>query len=114
GALSGWAREPDEIIVTTGARQGIDLAARALVGPGDVVAIESPTFSGALTSVQATGARVLPLPVDEEGADIGVLERLLARHEIKLVVLQTACQNPTGADLSEERRTRLAALARER
>src|SRR5205085_11211504 len=42
------------------------------------------------------------------------LERLLARHEVRLVVLQTACQNPTGADLSEERRTRLAALARER
>ena len=114
GEAAGWAREPDEIIVTTGARQAIDLVARALAGPGDVVAIESPTFAGALTSVQATGARVLPLPVDDEGADIGVLERLLARHEVRLVVVQTACQNPTGADLSEPRRQRLATLARER
>src|SRR3954466_5636576 len=114
GNDGGWAREPDEIIVTTGARQGIDLVARALLGPGDVVAIESPTFTGALTSVQATGARVLPIPVDEDGADIAVLERLLARHEVKLVVVQTACQNPTGADLSEARRQRLATLARER
>jgi len=114
GARGGWARDADEIIVTTGARQGIDLVSRALLRPGDVVAIESPTFSGALTSMQATGARVLPLPVDSDGADIAVLERLLARHEVRLVVLQTACQNPTGADLSEERRTRLAALARER
>src|SRR3954466_1646411 len=114
GTPAGWAREPDEIIVTTGARQGIDLVARALLGPGDVVALESPTFTGTLTSVQATGARILPLPGDEDGADIGVLERLLARHEVRLVVVQTACQNPTGADLSETRRQRLAALARER
>jgi DNA-binding transcriptional MocR family regulator len=52
--------------------------------------------------------------VDEDGFDVHALERLLARHEVKLVALQTACQNPTGRDLSEERRARLATLARER
>ncbi|HYF27778.1 MAG TPA: PLP-dependent aminotransferase family protein [Baekduia sp.] len=114
GAGAGWAQEADEILVTTGARQAIDLVARAVLGPGDVVVVESPTFTGTLTSLQATGAHVLGLPLDEDGADIGVLERLLARHEVKLVVLQPACQNPTGVDLSAARRERLAALARER
>ena len=76
--------------------------------------IESPTFAGALASLQSTGARVLPLPVDADGPDIGALERILTRHEVKLVVLQEACQNPTGADLSPPRRARLLELARTR
>jgi 2-aminoadipate transaminase len=54
------------------------------------------------------------VPVDENGLDLDALERLLARHEVKLVALQTACQNPTGRNLSEERRRRLAELAVER
>ena len=54
------------------------------------------------------------MPVDSEGADIDAIERILARHEIKLVVLQTSSQNPTGAELSVERRERLLRLARER
>jgi DNA-binding transcriptional MocR family regulator len=114
GAADGWATHPDEIIVTTGARQAIDLVARAVLGPGDVAVVESPTFTGTLISLQATGARVLPLPIDEDGADIGVLERILARHEVKLVAVQSGCQNPTGADLSDARRARLVQLARER
>jgi DNA-binding transcriptional MocR family regulator len=79
-----------------------------------VAVIESPTFAGALSSLQATGARVLPLPVDADGVDIDALERILARHEIKLVALQESCQNPTGADLSPPRRARLLELARTR
>lgn len=114
GREAGYATSADEILVTTGARQAIDLVARAILGPGDVAVVESPTFAGALASLQATGARVLPLPIDADGPDVDALERILARHEIKLVVLQEACQNPTGADLSPARRTRLIELARTR
>jgi DNA-binding transcriptional MocR family regulator len=114
GAETGWAHHPEEIVVTTGARQGIDLVARAVLSEGDVAVIESPTFAGALTSLLATGARVLPVAVDEDGFDVAALERLLARHEVRLVVLQPACHNPTGSNLSEARRARLATLARER
>jgi DNA-binding transcriptional MocR family regulator len=114
GTPTGWARDAEEIVVTTGARQGLDLVARAVLAPGDVAVIESPAFAGALTSLQAAGARVLPVAVDDDGFDVAALERLLARHEVRLVVLQTACQNPTGLTLSDARRTRLAALARER
>jgi len=114
GRAAGYATSADEILVTTGARQAIDLVARALLGPGDVAVIESPTFAGALASLQSTGARILPLPVDGDGPDIDALERILARHEVKLVALQEACQNPTGADLSPARRARLLELARTR
>jgi DNA-binding transcriptional MocR family regulator len=114
GRAAGYATSADEILVTTGARQAIDLVARALLEPGDVAVVESPTFAGALASLQSTGARVLPLPVDGDGPDIDALERILARHEVKLVVLQEACQNPTGADLSPPRRARLLELARSR
>jgi DNA-binding transcriptional MocR family regulator len=111
GRAAGFAESADEILVTSGARQGIDLVARALLNPGDVAVVESPTFAGTLASLQATGARVLSLPIDSDGADIGTLERILAREEVKLVAVQASCQNPTGADLSTARRERLLELA---
>ena len=114
GRRHGFADGPDEIIVTSGAKQGISLTARATLEPGDVAIVESPTFAGLLDSLRQTGARVIGVPVDENGFDVGQLERLLARHEVKLVALQTACHNPTGRDLSEERRVRLAELAIDR
>jgi DNA-binding transcriptional MocR family regulator len=109
-----FATEPEEIIVTSGARQAIDLVCRALLEPGDVAVVESPTFTGLLTSLRATGARVIGVPYDRDGLDLDALEHVLARHEVKLCALQTISQNPTGRDLSPERRERLAALARER
>jgi len=114
GRASGFAREAEEIIVTSGARQAIDVAVRAIVRPGDPVAVESPTFAGLLSSLQDAGARLLPVPVDDDGLRVEVLERHLARHEIKLCVLQSSSHNPTGRDLSEPRRRRLLDLARER
>jgi DNA-binding transcriptional MocR family regulator len=114
GVQAGYATRADEILVTSGARQALDLVARATLSPGDVAVVESPTFAGTLASLQSTGARVLPLPVDADGPDVDALERILARHEVKLVALQASCQNPTGADLSPARRERLLELARTR
>jgi 2-aminoadipate transaminase len=114
GLHHGFATDADEILVTSGGRQGIDLACRTIVAPGDVVVCESPTFIGTLSSLQATGARVIGVPVDEDGMNVDALERVLARHEVKLVALQGSSQNPTGQDLSEERAARLIDLARER
>jgi DNA-binding transcriptional MocR family regulator len=114
GREAGFAQEADEIIVVSGARQGLDLTARAVLRPGDAAVVESPTFTGLLSSLQETGARVISVGVDEDGFDVDALERVLARHEVKLVALQSACHNPTGHDLSAERAVRLLALARER
>ena len=68
-AARGAPEEPGSILVTTGARQGLTLAARAVLRPGDVAACESPSFMGVLESLQDAGARVLPVPVDERGLD---------------------------------------------
>jgi DNA-binding transcriptional MocR family regulator len=114
GRKLGFASDPEEIIVTSGGQQAIDLVVRAVVGPDDVVALESPTFAGALACLRASGARLVGIPVDAQGMDVDALEQVLARNEVKLCVLQTACHNPTGADLSPERRERLARLAVER
>lgn len=114
GEVSGFARSPDELVVTSGARQGIDLVCRTIVRPGDVVVCESPTFIGTLSSLQATGARVLGVPFDEGGIDVAAFERILARHEVKLLCLQTGSQNPTGQDLAPDRAARLVELAQER
>ena len=114
GAKRGFADGPEEIIVTSGGQQAIDIAVRAIVERGDVVVVESPTFVGTLAALRSTGARVIGVPVDERGFDVAALEQVLARHEVKLCALQPACQNPTGADLDPERRQRLTELARER
>jgi 2-aminoadipate transaminase len=114
GRAFGYAQDADEVVITSGAQQGIALCAQAVVEPGDVAVIESPTFIGMMTALRGTRARVIGVPVDEDGFDVDSLERLLTRHEVKVVGLQTACQNPTGRNLSEERRTRLAELAIER
>lgn len=114
GRDRGFATDTDEIVVTSGAQQALDIVVRTIVEPGDVVAVESPTFAGTLLALRASGARVIGIPVDQDGLDVGVLEQVLARHEVKLCALQTACQNPAGVDLSEERRARLAELAVER
>ena len=114
GRHVGWASDPEEILVTSGARQALDITVRALLAPGDVAVIESPTFVGSLGSTRATGARVIGVPYRSDGLDIDALEQVLARHEVKVVVVQTASQNPTGADMSNENRERLARLAMER
>jgi 2-aminoadipate transaminase len=114
GREYGYAREADEVVITSGAQQALSLSARAVLEPGDVAVTESPTFIGMMTALRGAGAKVFGVPVDRDGFDVDALERLLARHEVKLVGLQSACQNPTGANLSEERRQRLAELAVER
>jgi DNA-binding transcriptional MocR family regulator len=114
GRRFGFASDPEEVVVTSGAQQGLRLAARAALEPGDVAVVESPSFIGMIGALRATGARVLGVPVDEHGFDVDGLERLLSRHEVKLVALQTACHNPTGRDLAPDRAKRLAGLAMER
>jgi DNA-binding transcriptional MocR family regulator len=114
GTAAGFASEADEILVTNGARQAIDLVTRTIIRPGDVVVTESPTFMGTLASLEESGARVFGVPYDEEGLDIAALEQILARHEVKAVLVQTGSQNPTGQDMTQERVEQLLALARER
>jgi len=96
----GVTRSPDEILVVSGAQQGLDLLFRTFTDPEDVVAVESPTYSGALTLARLAGVSLLPLPMDAEGPD----PRPLHARGARLVYLMPERQNPTGVTASEERR----------
>jgi DNA-binding transcriptional MocR family regulator len=108
----GVTEEPDAIISTTGARQALALVARAVLRPGDVAVCESPSFFGVIDSIRASGARILPVPIDDDGIDTDVLEQLLRRHEVRMLAVQPRLNNPTGRDLSAARRAHLIELAR--
>ena len=102
----------DEVVITTGSQQSLDLLARVLLDPGDVVAVESPSYLGALSAFRAAGARLLPVAGDVVGLDTDRLEAALAdgvRPKAVYVVPEFA--NPTGATLTATRRRHLAALA---
>jgi DNA-binding transcriptional MocR family regulator len=115
--LSGWLRSrgiratPEEILVTTGGQQGLNVLARAFLTPGDVVLTESPTYSGAFLTFRWAGADVVGVPVDHDGMRVDALEEALARYRPKLVYVIPAFQNPTGAVLTAERRRRVLELA---
>ena len=113
GRSRGLRDDADNIVVTTGARQGLTIVTRAILRPGDTVACESPSYMGVVDALRAIEANVLQVPVDEDGLDIDALEQLLRHHEIRLLALQSRLQNPTGWDLSEPRRRRLVELAQQ-
>jgi 2-aminoadipate transaminase len=108
----GSPEAPENVIATSGARQALTLASRAVLRPGDIAACESPSFIAPIESLRAAGARVMPVPSDEDGLDTVALEQLVGRHEIRLLAIQPRLHNPTGRDLSERRRGHLVELAR--
>ncbi|WP_406048741.1 PLP-dependent aminotransferase family protein [Kribbella sp. NBC_00889] len=99
---------PEQLVITTGAQQAFDIAARVLLEPGDTVAIEDPGYLPAYRGFLAHGARVVGVPVDSEGL---VVDRLPA--ETRLVYVTPSHQFPLGMPLSESRRTALLAWAAE-
>lgn len=101
----------DELIVTTGSQQAIDLIGKTMISPGDCVMVESPTFLAAIQCFRLYGARVIGAPIDEQGVDVDQLEALMAQHRPKLVYLIPTFGNPSGATLSRERRQRILEIA---
>ena len=115
----GMDPDPGDIIVTTGGQQAIDLVAKTLVDPGDVVVAEAPTYPGAVPVFSSYQAETLQVPVDENGMRIDALEELLDRlagdgRRPKFVYTVPSFQNPAGVTMSEARRRRLVELSRER
>ncbi len=103
--------QPDEIMILSGSQQGIDLAARIILDPGDIVVVEEPTYFPAIQVFKAAGARVISVPIDEKGMNVDILEQLLHRYRPKLIYTIPTYQNPSGTVLELERRRRLVELA---
>lgn len=118
-AAEGVTVDPDDVIVTTGGQQALDLVCKVLIDPGDVIVAEGPTYPGAVSAFTSYEARVEQVPVDGDGIDPGLLrERLteLDREGIrpKFLYLIPNFQNPSGVTLSLDRRREIVAIARER
>ena len=102
----------DQVVVTHGSQQALELLVRALVDPGGTVALADPAYVGALQAFRLAGARLLGVPSDHDGMCVDVLaDRLAAGERPALVYVVSELDNPTGTTLSSERRVALAALA---
>jgi DNA-binding transcriptional MocR family regulator len=98
---------PDDVVVTIGGQQALDLVARLFLDPGDVVLAEGPTYVGALGVFQAAQARVVHIPMDDDGLIPEALEEAVKTHQAKFLYTIPTYQNPAGVTLSEERRERV-------
>src|SRR5438477_1586333 len=118
-AAEGTSVDSDEVIITTGGQQVIDLVCKALIDPGDVIVAEAPTYPGAVPTFGAYQAQVAQIEMDGEGMPIDVLERTLDALQAegrtpKFIYTVPNFQNPGGVTMSLARRRRLVEVARER
>ena len=101
----------EQLIVTTGSQQALDLIGKTMISPGDKVIVEGPTFLATIQCFRLYGAELISAPVDGHGVDTDVLEKLIAEHRPKFVYVIPTFGNPTGALLNLERRKKLLELA---
>src|ERR671921_2491035 len=118
-AAEGMDVGEDELLVTTGGQQVIDLVTKTLIDPGDVIVAEGPTYPGAVPTFSSYQADVVHVDVDSEGMQVELLEEVLDRldrdgRKPKFVYTVPSFQNPSGVTMSLERRRRLVEIAAER
>lgn len=109
-ARYGIAVTPENVLITSGSQQALDLLGKILINPGDHILVESPTYLGALQAWSAYGAEYVTVPMDEHGMNTDALEEAL-RSAPKFIYVLPNFQNPTGVTLSLERRHKLIELA---
>jgi 2-aminoadipate transaminase len=103
---------PDEMLLTTGSQQAIDLLTRVYIDPGDVILVEKPTYLAALQVFKARGAVIYSVDGDQDGMDLDDLSQKIAKHKPKLVYVIPTFSNPTGKVWSLERRKGLLELCK--
>ena len=102
---------PEDLIVTTGSQQALDLIGKTMISPGDKVIVEGPTFLATIQCFRLYGAELISAPVDDNGVKTDELVKLIAEHQPKFVYLIPTFGNPSGALLSAERRQRVLEMA---
>jgi GntR family transcriptional regulator / MocR family aminotransferase len=113
-ATRGLAATERNLLVTRGSQGGIDLLARTLIAPGDAIAVEALGYRPAWEALRASGARLVPVPVDAQGVDVAALSRIAAEQPLRGVYVTPHHQYPTTVTLAAARRLRLLEIARER
>lgn len=101
----------ETILPVQGGSQAFDLLLKALINPGDVILVESPTFLGAIQAMREYNATLIAMPTDDQGVIVEAAEELIRKHHPKMMYVIPTFQNPTGITLSLERRKALAELA---
>jgi 2-aminoadipate transaminase len=109
----GIVASVDNVLITTGSQQGLDLVSKILLDPGDVIIVEAPTFVGALQSFRAYQASYASVPLDEDGMIVELLEPRIVETHPKFMYVLPNFQNPGGVTLSTERREGVVSLARQ-
>jgi len=107
----GLPTQPDQVVITAGAQQAIDVVARTLAGPSGSVIIENPTYPGAIQALRAAGPRLIPVPVDQDGMIVELAALHAERRPGQMLYVVPSYHNPTGALLSERRREELIRVA---
>ena len=110
-ASQGLQTRAENVLITAGSQQALSLVSQLLLKPGDVILVESPTYSGALDLFRALGFKVVGVPVDRQGMQVEALEKLLQQHHPKLIYTIPTFHNPTGTCLTSQRRIQLIILA---
>ena len=111
---AGAYNEDDEVLITTGANQGIDLTAKAIINKGDKIIVENPSFIGSLNAFRTYECQLVGVDVESDGMDVVKLEETLkANPDAKLLYTIPTFQNPTGTTMSLEKRKRVLELASE-
>jgi len=111
---AGLAQPGDDLLVTNGCQQALDLLARVLTGPGTTAIVEDPTYHGLWQVFARAGAELALATVTPQGVDSGALASLVERHRPRVMVLTPNFQNPTGATLPLEARQEIVRIARRR
>lgn len=112
----GRETKPDEMLITTGSQEGMDLLCAVLIDEGDTIIVEGPTYPGALHAMRNRGARFLSVPCDKDGLRVDLLPSVIEEgrkngHKIKFIYTIVNFQNPSGATLTAERRAELLKIA---
>ena len=103
--------KPDQILITSGSQQGLDLISKAFINTGDEIILEQPSYLGAIQAFSAYEPDILPVKIEADGINLEELEEILKAHQPKFLYLVPNFQNPSGFSISEEKRVKLAALA---
>jgi 2-aminoadipate transaminase len=109
----GVKASPEQVMITTGSQQGLDLVGRLLIDPGSTVVVEDPSYAGGLQAFDSCQARYLAVPIDDDGMRVELLEERLAGagSRPRFIYALPNFQNPSGVTLSLERRRQLLDLA---
>ncbi len=107
----GVPAEEENILITSGSQQALDLIGKVFIDPGDYILTSEPTYVGAIQAWVSYGARFLTVPMDDDGMLIEPMEEILQRHRVKFIYVLPNFHNPAGVTLSEERRYQIVELA---